>query len=483
MGGDWKAEQLLYSSGVAPEVTTATEGTFVRRTVIKLERSGRNEGEAVEVNEEDDEVILAALEKEQVVMDENEDDDFDTGGIEEDDRVSEGIEVNMEEEEEVVTEETAIEVDTDSDSDYKEKRNRKRQRASARAGAGKKAKREPPSTPAPKKAKGICRGDSTPGDDIPGNEEHSIKESRLNAEGILRWHCACGTTFSSRKGIGRHVRERTRDPEDLFNCEECTKSFLRRDQFVGHMKKYHPDKQLDKKAVGVKEGKEEEHKDNGQWEDEDTGEVVWCCTCGKVFEKRERMRRHVRERNMGEEQMRKCPECDKRFRRGTHLKEHLLLHQKKGNGRVGGNIKKVEVDGGNKEVVVVAAEKVEHGRVEDTSSKMADGTQFWKCWCGKIYLSEATLGKHLQEQLGNEVGGKGEEIKFLIKCQVCGKEFKHRFQRNLHMKRVHDWKEPQAPEAAPATTGPEPEPQTNGVASPGGEPEPEEIPGTKFCAF
>ena len=109
----------------------------------------------------------------------------------------------------------------------------------------------------------------------------------------------CGTTFwhkwslaSALANRSRHMREVHKSPQS-FSCNECGKTFTRKDKLKDHVKNVHSDNK----------------------------ESFPCTQCEKTFSRKDNLQRHVKDTHKGEQRF-ECPKCPEDFSRSGNLKKH-----------------------------------------------------------------------------------------------------------------------------------------------------------------
>ncbi|OWR53124.1 zinc finger protein 23 [Danaus plexippus plexippus] len=193
---------------------------------------------------------------------------------------------------------------------------------------------------------------------------------------------------------------------DLFSCQDCGRNF---------------DEKLDlEKHIIADHTLKKEVKNNGV--KETLPERPQCVECGKVFSSRKTYRYHLNVLHKGQNRY-PCPRCGKVYQWKSNLGRHLRSHKARDSGEL-------HCHTCDKRFASVATYR-QHLRVSRSHVSETDFT-FMCNECGKKFVNKTRLRDHIDWEHLNK-------IKF--KCSLCNKPFKCHTSLYVHMQNVHRNKE------------------------------------------
>ncbi|OCT70805.1 zinc finger protein 574 [Xenopus laevis] len=203
----------------------------------------------------------------------------------------------------------------------------------------------------------------------------------------------CGLAFVSETVLLNHRRSHLANP--LFTCE-CGLTFLNMTRFLYH-RRVHNNKQRDAGAV-------EEKKAVNSTVPSPSGNFH-CDPCGKDFPLLSQFLRHQRFVH-ALERRHKCPTCGKHFKKGSHLRTHMLTHT------------------GERPYSCTVCSKSFNSQANLLRHRLTHtGEKPYKCQlCGKAFSQSSTLQQH------QYVHGQA----YLYKCNECGVNFHRPYRLLLH---------------------------------------------------
>ena len=107
----------------------------------------------------------------------------------------------------------------------------------------------------------------------------------------------CERTFSQRRSLLRHMREKHGEGAATFTCPECEQSFGRAGDLARHQQNLHGGVQVERKPYYYKH-------------------------CDRTFKRRDNYLRHDESHETG--RVYTCQDCQRCFKRVEHLREHLI---------------------------------------------------------------------------------------------------------------------------------------------------------------
>ncbi|KAG8433836.1 hypothetical protein GDO86_012271 [Hymenochirus boettgeri] len=203
----------------------------------------------------------------------------------------------------------------------------------------------------------------------------------------------CGLGFASEAVLMNHRRSHL--PNPLFTCE-CGLTFLNMTKFLYH-RRVHSNKQRDT-------GLQEEKTTVNNAVPSPAGNFH-CDPCGKDFPLLSQFLRHQRFVH-SLERRHKCPTCGKPFKKGSHLRTHMLTHT------------------GERPYCCTVCSKSFNSQANLLRHRLTHtGEKPHKCQlCGKAFSQSSTLQQH------QFVHGQA----YLYKCNECGINFHRPYRLLLH---------------------------------------------------
>ncbi|CAH0731244.1 unnamed protein product, partial [Brenthis ino] len=194
-----------------------------------------------------------------------------------------------------------------------------------------------------------------------------------------------------------------------FVCQQCGEGFTSEEEMEKHVEKAHV--QIPLKQNGVKKKTKEQLPEKPQ-----------CVECGKIFSSKKTYRYHLNVLHKGQNRY-PCPRCGKVYQWKSNLGRHLRTHKARDAGEL-------HCGACDKRFASVATFR-QHLRVSRRHVSETDFT-FMCNECGKKFVNKTRLRDHIDwEHLHN--------IKF--RCQLCDKPFKCHTSLYVHMQNVHRNKE------------------------------------------
>lgn len=201
----------------------------------------------------------------------------------------------------------------------------------------------------------------------------------------------CGKEFTKKAKLDRHIASHTGDRQ--FKCEECDRSYLRKDHLTRHMISHQED-----------------------------SKPFHCDVCGKRFSNRSHLARHMKRHQEPENYRLKCvfEGCDAAFKKKSQLRAH------------------VEEQHGGDGSKPYRCSKEGCGRSFSTQSKLKyhDMACHQDCFvCGhpdcsdesNVFDSKDALNAHYDEVHATE----------RVVCQECNRSFKNQQSYKDHCRRYH----------------------------------------------
>jgi len=200
----------------------------------------------------------------------------------------------------------------------------------------------------------------------------------------------CRKKYKDRGSLSRHLLTHQ---DKKVECEVCKREFSNTTQMKRHMQ-FHmswPGDSFKRKSTartGTAAGGEEEKTE------------YKCQYCEKVFRHYSSMNAHVNKKHV--EKKIQCEQCPKMFAYQYELREHMFIHQSGG------------------------------------------ATSKFKCqYCDKCFQRSTTLKNH---ERTTHLGIKR------FKCELCGKQFGTKFNMKVHIEKIHNRENEDAPEIRPRKT-------------------------------
>ncbi|XP_023940762.1 zinc finger protein OZF [Bicyclus anynana] len=198
--------------------------------------------------------------------------------------------------------------------------------------------------------------------------------------------------------------------ENEFSCSQCAESFKEERELELHIDVEHDKKETKPNGVGRVRSREP------------LPEKPQCVECGKMFSSRKTYRYHLNVLHRGQNRY-PCPRCGKVYQWKSNLGRHMRSHKARDNNEL-------HCGTCDKRFASVATFR-QHLRVSRRHVSEKDFT-FMCNECGKKFVNKTRLRDHIDwEHLNN--------IKF--RCQLCNKPFKCHTSLYVHMQNVHKNKE------------------------------------------
>ena len=294
---------------------------------------------------------------------------------------------------------------------------------------------------------------------------------KKRSEGGKHFMCEeCGKSFSQLKTLQNHI-QKFHTGEKPFSCEECEMGFATKKELFKHKKIHDPNFQgdvfeEDEQCFCGDCGKEFESRKKlrkHMREQHSTNEPFYCDICHKPYPTRSRMNRHKRETHPAEKNF-SCEKCGKAFSNQKGLKNHLQhhagikLHQCNFCGKK--FWRKVELEGHVRKAHTgetpfkcsLCPKAFSHLRNLKEHLRSHTDERSWVCeTCGAGFQTKKCLEQHKRRHLVErpfvcEICQKGFNQKHSLKlhirqhtgerpfqCATCGTEFaaKHRFKEHI----------------------------------------------------
>ncbi|XP_026498868.1 zinc finger protein 383-like [Vanessa tameamea] len=197
---------------------------------------------------------------------------------------------------------------------------------------------------------------------------------------------------------------------DAFKCKDCGTVFKDEMELQSHIDSEHAVEEAVQKN-GVRPRSKEQLPDKPQ-----------CVECGKIFSSRKTYRYHLNVLHKGQNRY-PCPRCGKVYQWKSNLGRHMRSHKARDSGEL-------HCRTCDKRFASVATYR-QHLRVSRRHVAETDFT-FMCNECGKRFVNKTRLRDHVDWEHLNK-------IKF--RCQLCDKPFKCHTSLYVHMQNVHRNKE------------------------------------------
>ncbi|KAJ8673595.1 hypothetical protein QAD02_004857 [Eretmocerus hayati] len=273
----------------------------------------------------------------------------------------------------------------------------------------------------------------------------------------------CGAKFKHQGTLDQHYRGRHMNLEKIFKCPECPKRFAQRTKLTFHLKTVHVNYRAYlcedcgsdfKNKASLRHHKIRKHmKINNKKECKVCQKMIPvysmskhmhthrsytidCPQCDKKFKNTSTLKQHLRIHDDQREYV--CDQCGVGFNRRDGLKLHLKVHEKSGSQK----LKECSCQ--------LCGEKFEsHSRLVLHRSRVhKEGRSFTCPICNRSMVSARTLSWHManihhQDAPQNLKDDSVVDIETKrVTCDLCNKTFKTEMILRSHVKNTHSHKEP-----------------------------------------
>ncbi|XP_059050325.1 zinc finger protein 184-like [Achroia grisella] len=240
----------------------------------------------------------------------------------------------------------------------------------------------------------------------------NIEETELNSDGI-----SDREDFIHDNNDLEESTDLVEEKVEEFKCKECDLLFNLETEWRSHIDTVHKQTdRINKSKVKVKrKGSEKEKKPS---KEVSRDEKPQCVECGKMFSSRKTYRYHLNVLHKGQNRY-PCPQCGKVYQWKSNLGRHMRSHK----ARESGELYCATCD---KRFASVATHR-QHLRV--SRRHVAEAEFSFVCDdCGKKFVNKTRLRDHIDwDHL--------HKVKF--RCQLCNKPFKCHTSLYVHVQNVH----------------------------------------------